>query len=471
MGIPQRWVIILSGAFFYLYQAILRVSPNVMSDSWMLHFKMDADSYGLMTSFYYWSYAGIQIPLGLMLDRIGVGRLMVVAAFLCSLSCFILISTDSMTVGCVSLFLLGLGSACAFLGSVKLGTLWFSPNDLAKVVALVIVFGALGFAIGGTPLSMLILAYDWQYGIQLLGIMGLLVTLFLYFSVGRVQDPKPKDLEEGELEPESPHTMEGIKLVLSNPQVWLIALYGMFMYSPIIIYGAAWGVPFVKATSYTTDATAALVITSMVLGAAIGSPVFAYFSDKMHRRVQPMFVGVFIGFLLQLGIVFVPGIPLTLLYGLFFFVGFCYTAKALSFTAVCEIIPKTYSGVAVGFVNTLTMGAGTILHPLIGKLLVFHWDGTTLEGARIYTEGDYRFAMIVIPTCLAIALILIKFIRETHHAAPKEKNSSGSSGGTAKKTLSQVTKLVDIRSKTNHSYDDTTDILPIPAQAATKDTL
>lgn len=410
--IPKKMLIIISGAVFYAYQSILRVAPNVMNADWMLHFHIDANDLGFMISFYYWSYASIQIPLGVLLDRFGARRLMVLASFLCASSCFIIAATDSVTVASIAMFIMGLGSACAFLGSVKLGTTWFTTDELVKIVAFVIVMGSVGSAIGGRPLNMLTDYMGWQATMCLLGVMGLFVCGFVYLTIGRALEPKTHETPE--------NVLDGIKQVVRRPQAWLIAMYGMFMYSPIIIYGTSWGIPFVNSMPDIPDGMAAWVLTSMVVGAAIGSPIFAFYSDRISQRVRPMILGAFLGLIIELIVVFASGLSITSLFILFFLVGFCYTAKTLSFTAVCEIMPKSYSGVAVGFLNTLAMGAGTIFHPLIGKLLVFHWDGTMVGSAPLYSEWDYRFALCVLPICLGAALILMFFIKETHHAAEKQ---------------------------------------------------
>lgn len=415
-GIPKKWLIILSGAIFYAYQSILRVAPNVMNPEWMFHFQIDANALGIMVSFYYWSYSSIQIPLGILLDRFGARRLMVVASLLCSLSCFALSATDSVGIASIAMFLMGLGSACAFLGTVKLGTTWFTSDELVKIVAFVLVLGSIGSAIGGRPLNMLVEAMGWQSTLVILGCVGLVVTYFVYLTVGRAKEPVSYS--------NSVNVLDGIKQVIKRPQAWLIAMYGMFMYSPIIIYGTTWGVPFVKTVSQVTEGTAALVLTSMVIGAAVGSPIFAYYSDHISQRIRPMIMGAILGLIIELIIVFCPGLSLNMFFVLFFLVGFCYTAKTLSFTAVCEIMPPSCSGVAVGFLNTLTMGAGIIFHPLIGKLLDMSWDGTMENGLRIYSEWDYRFAMVVLPICIGSALLLMMFIKETHHAIQKNNDVS-----------------------------------------------
>lgn len=409
LGIPKSWLVVACGALFYCYQFVLRVSPNVMNNELMRDFAINATAFGTMIAFYSWSYAGIQIPLGVALDRFGPGRLLALSSLVCALSSFIFATSTSIYVGSFALFIMGLGSAGGFLGSIKLGTIWFPPSHLARVIAVIMVFGTLGAGLGGTPLSMLTDAIGWQATMNFLGFVGIGIAALIYLMVGRVHVPLVYEPTRS--------VFAGLRRVLRTPQAWLISLYSMLMYAPVIIMGVAWGVPFILSVYDIDEKVAATIVTTMFIGAAIGSPFFSMLSDKLRRRNLPMLIGAIASLIIYSVILFIPNIPFALMYVLFFAAGFTYTAKSLSFTSICEIIPQSSSAVAVGFINTITMATGALFHPLMGKMLVYHWDGTIIDGVTVYSEWDYRFALSVIPLCLALSVIVMRFIKETHHAA------------------------------------------------------
>lgn len=419
LGIPRGWLVVVCGALFYCYQFTLRVSPNVMHDELVQDLMMDASMFGTMIAFYSWSYATAQLPLGILLDRFGAGKLITLASLICALSCFVFASTNSFYVASFSQFLMGLGSACGFLGSIKLGTIWFPPTHVARVIAVILIFGTLGAALGGTPLSALTDAIGWQPTMQILGGVGLGISLILYLVIGRYKDPVV-------YEPTA-NILSGLKTVLSKPQAWLISMYGMLMYVPITIMGVAWGVPYILSIYDISEQTAASVITAMFVGAAVGSPLFSIYSDKIKQRCRPMIIGALLGLIVNGLIVWLPNVPLSFMYVLFFLAGFAYTAKSLSFASICEIMPKTSSGVAVGFINTVTMANGALFHPLIGKMMDYNAQnfGSTMQMDIVYSQWDYRFALSIIPVSLFIAVMLVWFIRETHHESPLTEAEKG----------------------------------------------
>ncbi|WP_032112803.1 MFS transporter [Candidatus Paracaedibacter symbiosus] len=407
LGIPRGWLVVICGALFYCYQFILRVSPNVMHDELVKDLMMDASMFGTMIAFYSWSYAAVQLPLGIALDRFGTGKLITLATFICALSCFVFASTKSFYVASFAQLLMGLGSACGFLGAVKLGTIWFPPGHVARVIAVILVFGTLGAALGGSPLSALTDAIGWQTTMHLLGIMGLVIGGALYMVIGRHKDPIV-------YEP-STSILAGLKEVLSNPQAWLISTYGMLMYVPITLMGVAWGVPYILSVYDISEQTAATVITTMFVGAAVGSPLFSLYSDKIKKRSQPMMIGAILALTVNAIIILAPNVPLFAMYLLFFIAGFAYTAKSLSFASICEIMPKTSSGVAVGFINTITMANGAVFHPLIGKMLDYNANDGFFGEVDVYSQWDYRFALSIIPISIALSVLVAWFIKETHH--------------------------------------------------------
>lgn len=413
LGGMRAWFMVGCGGLFYCYQFILRVLPNVLNDEIMTAFAIDAGAFGLMVGFYYWAYSGLQIPLGITMDKFGPRRLLSLAALTCSIACFIFSMTTSIYIAGLARLMMGMGAACGFLGTIKLGTLWFPPQNIGKVIALTMIFGTTGAALGGLPLSILTDHLGWQGSLQALGVVGLVISLIFFIFV--------RNTPSGEMtnnKSQSEPILGGLKMVLKSPQAWLISGFSMLMYAPLIIMGDAWCVPFMKSI-YTVDEKLATTIHLILFtGAAMGSPFFTTLSDKLTSRRIPMMIGALACLGVYLLIIFGNNIPLYFMYILFFLAGFCYTAKCLCFASMTEIMPAESSGVSVGFSNMIVMAGGALFHPLIGYMLDFSWSGLVVDGHNIYSEVDYRRAMAVIPICLSLSLFLIGFIKETHPGRP-----------------------------------------------------
>ncbi len=408
----RGWLVVACGALFYLYQFMIRVSPNVMNDELMMTLSIDAAALGGIMGLYYWSYTAMQIPLGLTMDRLGPRFFLCGAAVLCAAASYLFGNTTDAFVAATARFMMGAGSACGLIGTIKLGTIWLEPKHVAKVTAMTMLFGTLGATLGGAPLKILLLNVGLSYTMEILALIGVAVAVIIYFVVSNEPELDHHD-ELPDLYANRNPLIDILK-ILKTPQAWIVAVYGMIMYIPITTIGVVWGVSYVEHAVETSETIAASVVSAMFVGAALGSPFFAFLSDFLKKRKLPMLIGTIITSGVWLAI-FLGDLPLSWLYVLFFIAGFAYTAKVLTFASIVEIMPLKMSGISLAFVNMIVMTTGIIFHPVIGALIDYHWDGKmTNSGIPAYTTGDYRFALLIIPICLITSAIVLWFMKETH---------------------------------------------------------
>lgn len=408
----KGWLIVFIGGLFYLYQFTLRVSPNIMHDELLHVLSIDAGTLGTIIGAYYWSYTIMQIPLGMTMDRVGPRYFLCFAAFICAFACFLFGNTQNIYVAGLSRFLMGMASACGLIGTIKLGTIWLQPKHTAKVTSLAILLGTAGAGLGGAPLRYVLVHYGLEATMEILAAVGVLVGVIIYISV-RIHPPINHRREALDIY-KNDHPIRDLLTVIRSKQAWIVALYGMLMYVPITIIGIAWGVPFLEKYYQISDAMAASVVSVMFLGAAIGSPLSAIISDSLKNRRLPMILGAVMSAIIWSSVVFIENIPLSIMYALFFFGGIFYTFKTLSFASICEIMPRSFSGVSIAFVNMIVMTTGIIFHPLIGNLIEHHWDGAVEGTIPVYSLSDYKFGLIVIPISMVLSTIIIMFMRESH---------------------------------------------------------
>ena len=79
----RGWLIWGCGAAFFAYAFSHRVAPSVMFDHLMADFAADATRLGQLSACYFYAYAAIQIPVGLLLDRFGPRRALTLSAIAC----------------------------------------------------------------------------------------------------------------------------------------------------------------------------------------------------------------------------------------------------------------------------------------------------------------------------------------------------------------------------------------------------
>ncbi len=400
------------GAMFYFYKGMVVVSPSIMTEDLMRAFSVNGFALGVLAAWYYNAYAAMQIPLGIIMDRFGPKRVLVFSASLCSIGCFLFSSADTIQQASIGRLLMGAGSACAYIGTLKLITLWFPPHMNARMIGLTMVMGTLGTTVGGRPLALLIENMGWRGGVMMMAALGTTIALMIYFFVRDDQAPR-SDVEEAFAQGPQRSMTDGLKHVVKSLPAWFISSYKLLMYVPLAAFSELWGVPYLMELYKIDRADAAWMISMTFLGIAIFSPVTAALSDFIKSRKLPMIIGAVAAFAVYMVIIYVPHIPQSMMYVLLFLAGIAFTGQVIGFVSICEIMPIWAGGVSVGVANMTVMLSGVIFEPLIGKLLDVVWDGTMTNGIRDYTLANYQIALSVIPLALFASIIVIYFVPET----------------------------------------------------------
>jgi MFS family permease len=131
------WFIWGLAAFFFFAHYVVRVTPGQISEELQAFF-LDTTKYdiGLLGASFYLPYVIMQMPVGYLVDRFGSRLLLTIAVFICSLSSLMFANANVFSTAIFSRALLGFCSATAFIGALKLITVWFEPKKLALLVGI-----------------------------------------------------------------------------------------------------------------------------------------------------------------------------------------------------------------------------------------------------------------------------------------------------------------------------------------------
>jgi len=135
------WFICGIGMLFYCFNYFLRVSPSVMQNDLMQNLHITAYQFGNLAAFYYYAYTPMQISVGMIYDRFGARFVLFFACLVAITGLATFIMADTLTIASLGRFLIGLGTAFAYVGVLKLALLWLPPNRFAAVAGLTSAFG------------------------------------------------------------------------------------------------------------------------------------------------------------------------------------------------------------------------------------------------------------------------------------------------------------------------------------------
>ena len=370
----------------------------------MRDFAVGAAVLGHLSAAYFYGYAGMQVPVGVLLDRFGPRRLMALAALVCAGGCVLFALSSSLAAASAGRFLIGASAAFSLVGSMAVAGQWFHANRFALLSGLSMAMGMAGGVFGQAPLRLAVEAADWRTVTAVLASGGLALAVAAWATV--------RDRWRGS--GGVGRALSGLGLVLGNRQTWLVALVGLGTSAPLLAFASLWGVPFLEA-AYRLSRTQAAVLTSLIfVGWGIGAPLVGWLSDRIGRRKPPLIAGLLLQTAALALLVYVPGLPAPVLGGLCFLVGIFGSAQIVCFALARENHPAALSGTAIGFVNAMVTGAGALFQPLVGLLLDLVWTGETSSGARAYAPESYRLAFASLIACCLGGLLCLLVVRETH---------------------------------------------------------
>ena len=419
------WMICGLGALFYAYEYLLRISPSAMEFSLRYHFNLSATGFGLLSSVYYYAYVPMQLPVGILMDRFGPKRLLTFACFLCVVGTLMFANTPILYVAMLGRFLVGMGSAFAFVGVLKIATIWLPENKLAMVAGMSSALGTIGAMIGDNALSYIVNATTWQQTVNLTGVFGIGLIFLLWFFI---HDHK-RDENSGGTIPNFKRNMIDLVIILREKQIWINGLYGCLVYLPTTVFAELWGIPYLSHAHGLSQSEAGFTNSLLFCGFMIGAPLMGLISDKIKLRKPPMIVGATGASILMLCILYIPGISHQMLNILIFSLGLFYSSQTIVFAVGRELSPTEAAGTAIAITNMIVMIGAILLQPAIGHLLDWsiklRHSTLIVEGIhngpiqQLYTAADYQLAMSIIPVGIIIAAILTLFIRETHASAKR----------------------------------------------------
>ncbi len=389
-------------SLFFFYAFATRVAPSVMVDALMRDFMLDAAILGNLSALYFYVYAGLQIPIGLMLDRLGPARLLGGGALLAGAGCGLFAAADSTAWAYAGRLLIGAGAATSWIGALAVIAQNFPRARFSALAGGTQAFGMVGAAMAQLPLSLVVESHGWRAAMASLALIGVVLAALLLVTVRDRRFPHARSIG----------ARAGLRLAIRNRQTWLCAVFGMAMVGPLVAFAGLWAVPYLMQVHFMSRTGAAGLASLMFVAWGIGAPLLGGLSDRLGKRRIIMVVGAAGATLLLGALPFMQHAPIAALAALIVAIGLSSSAFVVGFGLARDSNPEQISGTVLGLVNTCVIASGAVLQPLIGAILDRHWTGLAVDGARIYSPDAFAWALAVLPVACAVGTLAALLSRE-----------------------------------------------------------
>ena len=413
IGPYYGWIVWGTAAAFFAYGFVQRIAPSVMFDHLMRDFALGGAAFGGLAVSYFYTYALMQIPVGLLVDRFGPRLLLSVAALVCAAGSAVFGLADSLTQAYAGRLMLGAGTGVAFISTLMLANRWLPPERFALVSGLTMTVGMLGAVTGQAPLGLLVEAIGWRNVLFVGGSAAGVAFAGLIWFVTRV--PAHAGGHAAAVGHRAPPFETTLWALVREPQVWLAAWFCSTLSAPMLSFAALWGVPYMVQAHDFDRATAGLATSMLPLGLGLGAPVIGWLSDRVKARRPFIIISPVLLLGLWLALLYLP-LPTQAFFVLFLVIGLISGVLTLPYAIGVEITPPEMRGAVTGIINFTPMLGAIILQPAIGFLLDWQWQGEIVDGVRIYSGAAYVNALLVYPILMAMTFAAMLFARETYRS-------------------------------------------------------
>ncbi|MFJ6653280.1 nitrate/nitrite transporter [Microbacterium sp. NPDC091313] len=413
------WLIWAVGVGAYVLSVTNRSSLSAVGVDAALRFGADASALSMFAVVQLAVYGGLQIPVGLLLDRFGARPIITTGMLLMASGQIVMAFASDVGIGLVARMLIGAGDAAIFPSVLRLIALWFPAQRAPVLVQLTGVIGQTGQIVSVLPLALLLHATSWSIAFGALGGTGLLFAVLTFALIrnrppGRTADVSVNtDTGTIRVVRSAPDLRRGFSESWAHPATRL-AFWSHFT-TPFAgtAFVLLWGFPFLTAGEGLAQGEASFVVTAFIVFGIVLGPVIGALSMRHPLRRSRLLVlpTVAVQALAWLAVVAWPGAaPLWLLLVLAAALATGGPASMIAFDHARTFNPSHRLSTATGIVNGGGFLAGLLAILFIGIAMDVQGAGSP----DTYSLDAFRIAFLAqVPLWLLGATMIVIERRRT----------------------------------------------------------
>ncbi|MGI8667366.1 MAG: MFS transporter [Jatrophihabitans sp.] len=403
----QRWAIAVT---VYLVAVFHRTSLGVAGLQAASRFGISPSQLSAFVLLQLGVYAVMQVPTGILVDRYGPRRLLIVAALTMGVAQSMFALAHSYPVALLARALLGLGDALTFVSVLRFAAGQFAPRRYPVVVAITGTLGSIGNIVATVPLALLLHDVGWTPTFLAAGLLslasGAAVYLLLPAAARRTRGPR----DPATLRSSIGRVGRRVRAAWSLPgtRVWFWLHFTAM--STSLMFGVLWGVPFlVESQGFSRDGASTVLLAGVLVAIVVG-PLVGWLIGRHPASRVPLAIGsclaTVLGWYAVLALFDGP-VPRPLLIALVLLTGTGAPVSGIGFALARDYNGPAIVGTATGVVNVAGFTAA------IASCLVVGW---TLDLAGSLDRSAYRaaFAMAVTVQLFGLVQMISWWLRARH---------------------------------------------------------
>ena len=366
-----RLLVFLIIGLGYLLVFFHRVAPAVVALDMMSDLKAGAVLIGFLASGYFYPYAIMQLPTGILSDSWGPRKTITLFFFIAAVGSVILGLSINISSAIFGRVLVGLGASTLYVCALKILSQWYKGEEFATMTGFLIAIGGIGLLVSTIPLALLSNAVGWRMPFILTGAITLILALLVWFFVRNSPEElgMPAVVKNGPLNQKRVPLLKSIMKILSLKYYWPASIWMFCTMAIYLAFGGLWGGPYLIQIYGMTKVEASRVLSMIAVGMILGSPLMGILSDRIikRRKIVVNVSSVLLLIIMAFLYFSVSSISTIGLYLICFGLGiFSVGVIAIGYALIKDLFPIEIAGTSTGIANFFPFLMGALYQPLMG---------------------------------------------------------------------------------------------------------
>ena len=395
----RAWIVFAALAAGYSTSQFYRASPTVIAPELMRELSLSAESLGGVAGLFFLAFGLVQLPVGIMLDRLGPRVTMACLMLVAVAGAAVFAAAESAATLGAGRSLMGIGCAAGLMGSMVVLGRWFPPAKFATMSGLLMGVGSIGVLMAASPLAISADGIGWR-GAFLVAAAVTAALAVLVFAV--VRDAPEGQERLSEASRESPlQVLQGVLAVMRDRRLWRIIAMQLTIYPSVMTVAGLWAGPYL-ADVHGLDTEARGEVLNLLFGALVVSPILFGPLDRIfntRKRVVVASACTLSGTLLTLALW--PGPALWQAVVLLLLIGIASPGSLILHAHARSTLPERLVGRGMTLQNMAAMGGIFLLQWASGAIIGLFEpaDGATPEAAY---RAAFGFLGVMLLLSLAV---------------------------------------------------------------------
>lgn len=422
MNSARSWTVWGAAVAAYVIAVLQRSSLGVAGVDATERFEVSASALSTLAVLQIVVYAAMQVPVGVVLDRVGPKALIVVGSALLGAGQITIGVAPEFAVAVLGRVLVGMGDAMIFVSVIRLLTNWFSGRVLPQLSQWTGNVGQLGQLLSALPFAWALHGIGWTWSFAIAGALSLVALIVVLLLVADAAPDAPAVHRAGTLREAARSVVEAMRRPGTRLGFWSHYV----TQSSGTAFALLWGTPALIGLGYTR-AEAAAMLTLLVVSGVLSGPVLGILTARYPMRRSNLVLGIVVALAIAWGALLAgPGEPpLWLIVVVIVVIGVGGPGSLIGFDFARTFNPLRNLGSANGVVNVGGFLASFVIMYLVG-LVLDAIDRSRIaagEPGDLFAWESFRLAFLV--QYLVVGVGVVMLLRSRRRTRERMKENEG----------------------------------------------